>query len=68
MQCSGVKEGNIYKDWAVANGLTTVMMPSEAVIDNIAGTVEAVAIAVMGKPKRSSQGRKAVVSKARVSY
>jgi len=58
LQCDSVIEGNFFKDWASANGVSTTMMPSEPAIDNNKGTVEAVAIAVMGLSQAEQNGQK----------
>jgi hypothetical protein len=57
MQCNAITEGNFFKDWASANGLSTVMMPSAPAIDNSKGTVEPVAIAVMGQSQAEQNGQ-----------
>jgi len=49
MQCNSATEGNFYKDWASANGLTTTAMPTTPTIDNTQGTVADWAVSVMGQ-------------------
>lgn len=57
MQCETVTEGSFYKDWAAANGITTTMVPSEPAIDNAQGTVDTVAIAIMGQTQAEQAGQ-----------
>ncbi len=57
MQCETVTEGSFYKDWATANGVTTTMVPSEPAIDNTQGTVDTVAVAIMGQTQAEQAGQ-----------
>jgi hypothetical protein len=56
MQCTGIKEGNFFKDWANANSANTTQVPSDPQIDNAKGTVEATGIALMGGMKGATVG------------
>jgi hypothetical protein len=48
MKCDGVVEGGFLKDWAAANGASTLMIPQLPTIDNSQGHVSITGIAVMG--------------------
>jgi hypothetical protein len=48
MKCDSVVEGGFFKDWATANGASTVMIPQSPTIDNNQGHVPMIGIAVMG--------------------
>jgi hypothetical protein len=48
MRCDGVAEGSFFKNWAAANGATTLMRPDPVAIDNSQGQVPTVFIAVIG--------------------
>ncbi len=47
MKCDSVAEGSFFKDWATANGCSTLVVP-QPTIDNDQGQVSVVGIAVMG--------------------
>jgi hypothetical protein len=47
MKCDRVVEGSFFKDWAVANGASTIMLP-QPVIDNVSGNVTDIGVAIMG--------------------
>ena len=57
MECTSVTEGNFYKDWATTNGISTTMMPSSPNIDNVKGTVEMTAVAIMGQSAAEQSGK-----------
>ena len=44
----GVVEGDYYKTWALANGGSTVMMPSTPAPDNAQGLTRSVGVAILG--------------------
>ena len=48
MKCDGVSEGTFFKDWADANGASTLMLPQSPAIDNSRGRIPTVGIAIMG--------------------
>jgi hypothetical protein len=48
MKCDSVVEGGFFKDWATANGASTIMIPQSPTIDNNQGHVPMIGIAVMG--------------------
>ena len=48
MRCDGVVEGGFFKDWADANGATTLIVPESQTIDNSRGRVSTYCIAIMG--------------------
>ena len=54
--CTGITEGNFYKDWAVANGCTTVLVP-EPVIDNENGRISDIGIAILGTTEGGVKGK-----------
>lgn len=56
MQCNSVTEGNFYKDWATTNELSTMLVPSEASIDNAKGIVSDLGVAALGQTKSQSVG------------
>lgn len=56
MQCTGVTEGNFYRDWAASKNLTTVMMPTQPAIDNVNGTVEGIGVTIMGNQGNNLSG------------
>ena len=47
MKCDSVAEGSFFKDWAAANGCSTLVVP-QPTIDNDQGHVSLIGIAVMG--------------------
>ena len=47
--CDKVVEGDFYETWANNNSCQTITFPSEPAVDNTAGTVAAVGVAVMGE-------------------
>ncbi len=54
MEYNGFNEGNFYKDWAVANGVTTFVFPSEPAVDNAKGSMTPISINIMGLSKQES--------------
>ena len=56
MRCDGVVEGSFFKDWANANGCTTLMYPESRTIDNIQGHVSTVGIAIIGTTQGGVEG------------
>lgn len=56
MKCDSVAEGGFFKDWADANGASTLMVPQSATIDNSQGKVSTMGIAVMGGNTGGAKG------------
>jgi hypothetical protein len=56
MRCEKVNEGNFFKDWAKANGGDTIVLP-QPTIDNNAGRVSDMGIAVMTQKIGGSSGK-----------
>jgi hypothetical protein len=56
MRCDGVVEGGFLKDWAAANGVSTVMIPQSPNIDNTLGRVPMTGIAIFGGGERGPEG------------
>lgn len=56
MKCDSVAEGSFFKDWADANGDSTLMMPQSPSIDNDQGHVSLIGIAVMGSSGEGVKG------------
>ena len=54
--CTAVTEGNFYKDWAEANGCSTLIVPAP-VIDNENGKVAIAGVAVLGTTKGGAKGK-----------
>ena len=48
MKCDSVVEGGFFRDWATANGSSTLMIPQSPSIDNTQGRVPTIGIAIMG--------------------
>lgn len=59
MSCNTVTEGDFYKTWAAANGVSTTMMPAQPAIDNDGGIVQTTAVMVMGQTTAEQQGSEA---------
>ena len=55
LRCDDVVEGGFLKDWAAANGCSTIVLP--ATIDNARGSVADYGIAVMGSREGGADGR-----------
>ena len=55
MRCDRVVEGNFFKDWAAANGSSTIVVP-QPVIDNEKGYVSDIGIAIMGTKEGGVKG------------
>lgn len=56
MQCDSVTEGGFFRDWATANGASTIMIPQSPSIDNVQGRVATTGIAVMGGSGGGAKG------------
>ena len=55
MKCESVSEGTYYKSWATANNSTTIIFPQPK-IDNAAGAVSDMGVAVMGDKEGGPTG------------
>lgn len=65
MKCDEVIEGNFFKDWAAANGGSTLLVPLSPSIDNNRGRVPAAGaagIAIMGGGQGGVQGEGVLLS------
>jgi len=56
MKCDSVVEGGFFKDWATANGASTMMIPQSPNIDNTLGRVPVIGIAIFGGGERGPEG------------
>ena len=55
MKCDRVVEGTFFKNWADANGSSTVVIP-QPTIDNVTGNVSDIGIAIMGTKGGGAKG------------
>ena len=56
MKCDSVVEGGFFKDWATANGASTIMLPQSPSIDNTQGHVATIGIAILGGGQSGPKG------------
>lgn len=47
MRCNSVEEGNFYRNWALANGASTMLFPAP-VINNTLGTISTASVIILG--------------------
>ena len=55
MKCDSAVEGTYFKDWADANGSSTLVVP-QPTIDNTAGQVSDIGVAIMGTKEGGAEG------------
>ncbi|MDR3578023.1 MAG: cohesin domain-containing protein [Anaerolineaceae bacterium] len=56
VEVTGVSEGTFYKQWASANGASTIMVPPKPAIDNQKGTIALTGISLIGSPGNGPTG------------
>ena len=56
LRCDSVFEGGFLKDWATANGASTMMIPQSPEIDNAQGRVPMIGVAILGGGERGPKG------------
>jgi hypothetical protein len=55
MKCDNAVEGTYFKDWANANGSSTMVVPQPS-IDNSTGHVSDIGVAIMGTEEGGAEG------------